>query len=127
MKFKIVEPKKRINSKDLWEGEHLNGDLINFSHNEPGINDFPIKITDYYQGQVIGDWLKKYGYNLDLSSSPFNVGKGKFIPFIINSDGDKNITLNNTLDEIKVNNPNPNPTEVLSLFGRRKYKGDSIR
>lgn len=92
MKFKIVDPKQRLNSKDLWKGEHLN------ENNIPEPTDFPIKISSYPQGQLIGDWLKKHGYNLDMDKAPLNMDPLPFT-FYLKDIGDKNITWDRGLDE----------------------------
>lgn len=76
--------------KDLFEG------------NEPSQSDFPIKINSHEQAQVIGAWLQKHGFNIDLDGFPFS-SKPLLMPLQLRANGN-NITWD-TLDEIKVNNP----------------------
>lgn len=95
-KYKIVDKSARLNTVDLWKGQHLNED------NEPDQSNFPIKITSHEQAQVIGSWLKKHGFNLNLDDFPFS-SKPLLIPIQLRANN-KNIIWD-TLDEIKVNNP----------------------
>lgn len=167
MKFKIVNPKDRLNSKDLWKEIKINKPVIKAKLNSgdkediivykrgvkwddipdqpflpdfdnpeevtwslisvpewknqdkmwwnddeidfpndinentiPSYEDFPITISNYEKGQIVGDWLKKYGYKVDTTQPPFS--QDEFKPFTLNSDLNKNIKI---LHEIKVNSP----------------------
>ena len=120
----ITFPNTKDPNKQYWWAD----DEIDFKNkineaNEPESTDFPIKINSYEQGQVIGEWLKKHGYTVNITHPPFNVGKGKFIPFILNSNSNKVTSWKNIIDEIKINESRytqfknqttkPQPKEVL--------------
>jgi len=85
---------------------YLKNKYINENH-LPEPKDFPIKISSYEQAQLVGQWLQKYGYKIDVNQPPFNVGKGKFLPFIINNDG----TTSQIQNGIKINKPGELPLD----------------
>ncbi len=110
MKFRIVKPNERLNSKDLWE------------NNEPTSNNFPIKITSYEKGQVIGSWLQKHGYKVNLNDLPFDINPVEK-PYYIYNNGNKTIDWSDQLSEITINNPTKLKLIPGQYYDFIKYKG----
>lgn len=118
----LIDDIKQLSKEDQQELRIFLKDKFNiseikdlFESHEPDPKDFPIKISSYEQAQLIGQWLQKHGYNLNIDQPPFNT-KPLLNPFYIKADGNNihfDILNESKYSQFKQSTSKPNPKQVL--------------